>query len=86
MAVVVIWGISVTLEALLLCRPLAFNWDPTIPGGVCGDRNKAYISSGAMNVVTDLMVIALPLPHIWQVRLPLRPKLVVLFMFTMGIL
>jgi hypothetical protein len=74
------WAIMVIPEALLPCRPLAYNWDPTIPGGICGDRNKVYISSAALNVVTDFMVIGLPL------ELPLSHKLDILFMFTMGIL
>jgi hypothetical protein len=76
----------VILEALLLCCPLAFNWDPTISGGVCGDHNKVYISSGALNVVTDIMIIVLPVPHLLQLKLPPRHKLGVLFMFTMSIL
>lgn len=80
------WAISVILEALLLCRPFAFNWDPTIPGGVCGDRNRVYVSAGVLNVVTDFMVIALPVPHILGLKLVLRRKLGLLFMFTMGIL
>ena len=79
------WAMSVILEAFLLCRPLAANWDSTIPG-VCGDRNTVYISSGALNVMTDLMIIALPLPYILRLNLALRRKLGLLLMFTMGIL
>jgi hypothetical protein len=80
------WAVSVTLEALLLCRPLAANWDPTTQGGVCGDRDTVYVSSGALNVMTDLMVIALPLPHILRLNLALHRKLGLLFMFSMGTL
>jgi hypothetical protein len=85
-AIIIMWAVSVVLEALLLCRPLAFNWDPTIPGGVCGERNAAYITSGVLNVVTDCMTISLPVPHILRLNLALRRKLGLLFMFTMGIL
>ncbi|KAL4926726.1 uncharacterized protein BDV17DRAFT_293307 [Aspergillus undulatus] len=43
MTIVWLWAISVVLETLLLCRPLAFNWDTTIPGGGCGNRNATYV-------------------------------------------
>jgi len=80
------WAMSIVLETFLLCRPLAFNWDPTIPGGVCGQRNKVYVSAGALNVVTDFMVMLLPVPHILGLQLAIRRKLGLLLMFSLGIL
>lgn len=85
MAVIVLWAISVILETFLLCRPLAFNWDPTIKGS-CGDRNTVYVTAGALNIVTDFMVIALPLPHVWKLQLPFARKVGLVVMFSIGIL
>ncbi|KAL3420924.1 integral membrane protein [Phlyctema vagabunda] len=82
--ILVAWALSVILETFLLCRPLAFNWDPTIDG-VCGDRNTVYVSAGALNVVTDFMVMALPIPHILSLQLKMRKKLGLVLMFSLGI-
>jgi hypothetical protein len=83
--VLVAWAISVVLETFLLCRPLAFNWDTTIKG-VCGNRNTVYVSAGALNVVTDFMVMLLPIPHIIKLQLAVKKKLGLVFMFSIGIL
>jgi len=81
---IVLWAISVVLETFLLCRPLAYNWDQTIKG-TCGDRNTVYVSAGALNIVSDFMVLALPIPHIWDLQLPLARKLGLVAMFSLGI-
>lgn len=64
--ILIAWAISIVLETFLLCRPLAFNWNPTIEGGVCGDRNTVYVSAGALNVVTDFMVCLLVQLQPWH--------------------
>jgi len=81
---IVLWAISVVLETFLLCRPVAFNWDQTVKG-TCGDRNTVYVSAGALNIVSDFMVLALPIPHIWDLQLPLARKLGLVVMFSLGI-
>ncbi|KAH6720847.1 hypothetical protein BKA61DRAFT_470111, partial [Leptodontidium sp. MPI-SDFR-AT-0119] len=83
---IILWAISTTLITFLICRPLAFNWDPTIVGGVCGDRNTVFVITGVINVVTDIMVLSLPLPHILKLQLAWRRKVGLLLMFSIGFL
>ncbi|KAL5339806.1 hypothetical protein BJX70DRAFT_139713 [Aspergillus crustosus] len=86
MTIVWLWAISVILETLLLCRPLAFNWDITLEGGKCGNRNATYVVTGTLNLVTDLMVMALPIPHIWKLQLGIAKKIALSVVFSMGLL
>lgn len=83
--ILIAWAFSVILETFLLCRPLAYNWDTTIDG-VCGERNKVYVSAGALNVITDFMVMALPVPHILSLQLKIKKKMGLILMFSLGIL
>jgi hypothetical protein len=84
MAIVVSWWASVVLEEFLLCRPLAFNWDRTIKGGVCSDIMAAYIAAGVINLCTDLMVLILPVPIILGLMLPVRTKIALTCTFCLG--
>jgi hypothetical protein len=85
MAVAVLWGVSVVVEGFLLCRPLAFNWDQTIPGGKCGDRNAAFVAAGALNMITDLGIMVLPLPFIWALQMSNSNKVALSTVFLLGI-
>ncbi|KAJ5946441.1 hypothetical protein N7454_003280 [Penicillium verhagenii] len=85
MTIVWCWSASVILETFLLCRPLKYNWDTSI-AGVCGDRNATYVVAGVMNLITDLMVMALPMPHIWKLHLGTAKKVALCSVFSMGLL
>ena len=86
MVLVWLWAISVILETLLLCRPLAYNWDMTLPNGVCGNRNATYVVAGTLNLITDLMVMALPLPHIWKLQLSIPKRVALSLVFCLGLM
>lgn len=85
MIIVWLWAISVILETFLLCRPLAYNLDITIDG-VCGERNATYVVAGTLNLLMDLMVMALPITHIWKLQLSIPKKLALSLVFCMGLL
>jgi hypothetical protein len=71
--------------ALLICRPIAANWDPSIPR-TCGNLNTAFYVIAAVNMVTDFMVMALPVPQIWALQLPIIQKLGLSLHFGLGLL
>ncbi|KAJ5175433.1 uncharacterized protein N7482_001310 [Penicillium canariense] len=85
MTIVWMWAVSVILETFLLCRPLAYNWDISIPG-TCGNRNATYVVAGVLNLITDLMVMGLPLPFIWKLQLNVAKKMALCSVFCIGLL
>ncbi|MCJ1402686.1 hypothetical protein MMC11_005907 [Xylographa trunciseda] len=84
MVFVVLWGSSVILCAFLLCKPFAFNWDQTIPGGSCGNQILSYIITGAFNIVTDFMILCLPMRMVWYLHVPRKNKIALFGMFGIG--
>ncbi|KAJ5116245.1 hypothetical protein N7456_000593 [Penicillium angulare] len=85
MTIVWVWSASVILETFLLCRPLKYNWDTSI-SGVCGNRNATYVVAGTMNLITDLMIMALPMPHILKLQLGTAKKIALCSVFSIGLL
>ncbi|KAI1134209.1 hypothetical protein F5Y05DRAFT_422792 [Hypoxylon sp. FL0543] len=78
--------LSVLLEGFLLCTPVAYNWDKTIPGGECHHQILAYLIAGSTNLIIDAWVVALPMPMLFGLRMSLLKKLGVASMFSLGIL
>lgn len=79
------WWLSVFLEELLLCRPLAYNWDKTIDGS-CADLSAAYLAAGILNLLTDISVLILPIPIVLSLQLPLRSRIALIATFCVGLL
>jgi len=53
--------VAVAVATLLICRPLAFNWDRSI-NGTCGDTHGLYLSGGIINLILDISIVTLPMP------------------------
>jgi hypothetical protein len=85
-AIIYGWAISLILASLLICHPFPYNWDISILGGNCGNRNAVYVAGGVVNMATDILVMLIPLPSIWSLQLDTRAKIALLVIFCLGIL
>ncbi|KAI9148431.1 Satratoxin biosynthesis SC4 cluster protein [Paramyrothecium foliicola] len=78
--------VSVLLETFLLCKPVQYSWDKSIPGGKCEGENLAYLIAGITNLVIDAFIVALPMPLLFRLQMSLSRKLSIAGMFSLGIL
>lgn len=77
---------STVLAVCLICRPLAFSWDPSIRGGTCGDQKSLDLYIGILNLFVDITVVVLPMPVLWGLQMAVSRKLVLSGMFGLGIM
>ncbi|KAF2791397.1 hypothetical protein K505DRAFT_221263, partial [Melanomma pulvis-pyrius CBS 109.77] len=66
------------------CRPFAFNWNKKIPGGTCINILVSYRWVSFPNIITDLVLMALCMPAIYKVQLPLITKISLFATFALG--
>ena len=85
MALTMCYLIVVILESFLLCRPFAYNWDKTIEGS-CANQTSIFLSAGVINLLIDVMIVTLPMPMLWRLRMPLGRKIALSGVFGMGAL
>ena len=77
--------ISTVVATCLICKPIAYNWDYTIPGGFCGNA-KAYATyTAVVNLLLDFTVVMLPMRILWGLQMATRRKVAVSGMFSMGL-
>lgn len=79
------YAIANCLQVLLICRPIAYNWDKTVDG-TCNLGLAPYISSACINMGIDVVIIILPMPMLWSLQLPTRKKVALTAIFGMGVL
>ncbi|KAI0974193.1 fucose permease [Xylaria arbuscula] len=78
-------GIVLTLLNILQCRPVEAAFNLTDPPGQCIPLLTEFICSAPVNIVTDLAILALPLPVLTGMRLPQRQKIILIMTFALGI-
>jgi len=78
------WLISTTLVTLFQCRPVKAYWDPAVPAQFCVNANIFNLTTAVLNSLTDFLVYLWPVQYVWRVRLPLRERLGIIFVFVIG--
>jgi len=67
------------------CSPVAYAWDKTIPGGHCSNNVQAHIRWGSLpNIITDVVMLILPLPVVWKLNTSRRSKIGLTITFLTG--
>jgi hypothetical protein len=83
-AFVTAWGIGITVTLLVACRPIAAYWDVKIHGECLNLVTFTYFTN-ISNLCTDVIIFLMPVPMIWNLQLPTRRKLLLMFIFCIGL-
>ncbi|TLD30909.1 hypothetical protein PspLS_02054 [Pyricularia sp. CBS 133598] len=79
-------AIGVLFAVIFQCHPIAFAWDSEIRRGTCIDRRVLFTTMSALNILMDLLVLALPLWIFSDLRIPGKTKAALLVVFLLGFL
>ncbi|KAF4473030.1 hypothetical protein FALBO_88 [Fusarium albosuccineum] len=79
--------LAVLISDLAECQPFPHYWQVTPdPGGKCRQGFAHMITMGACNVVTDLVLIAFPIPIILSTQIATKRKVLLIMLFSLGLL
>ena len=83
MSVVAALWVGMVLTGLFICWPIGLNWDKSLEGH-CGSTVAEEIAFPVVNLVVDGLVVALPAPIIWSLKLPAKKKFGISCLFGLG--
>ncbi|RMZ12218.1 hypothetical protein D0864_00759 [Hortaea werneckii] len=83
-AVVVAWFLSIFFCVLFTCVPVAAQWDVSITDAKCISTRSIWIAGSIVNVMTDIVLLIMPLPFVWNLNAPMAQRLALGGMFCLG--
>ena len=72
------------VAGFVVCIPFEFLWDRTIPDGRCINIIACYRWASFMNILTDVVMLILPLPMIWKMQSSKKVKIGPTITFATG--
>lgn len=84
----VAYGLSFVLATTFQCNPVPYSWkqlDSTYQGS-CNNIHLQGWMSAIFNIIIDLIILILPLKELYALHTSLKKKLMVMVMFSLGIL
>ncbi|KAI0594935.1 integral membrane protein [Biscogniauxia sp. FL1348] len=92
----VVLGIRIFLVALLVCYlpiqgikmaiciPVRAYWDTSVQDAHCLDQRKVFIADLCLAIITDLVILLVPIPLTWSLNMPLRKKVKIIALLGAG--
>ncbi|PTD01213.1 hypothetical protein FCULG_00012684 [Fusarium culmorum] len=78
------WCITQTVMALVQCIPIQAVWDHGIDGKCIPNQPTLWYIHGVVHIVSDFIIILMPLPIIWKLQLPSSQKAFLFSIFSLG--
>ncbi|KAI3331961.1 hypothetical protein HD806DRAFT_478908 [Xylariaceae sp. AK1471] len=84
-AVMILMTLAHVIVSLAGCRPFSANWAPIdVQATHCINREAFSIWSTFPNVLTNVVLLALPLPIVWSLHTSTQTKVALTFTFVIG--
>jgi hypothetical protein len=83
--VVILWGLAITSACAVTCLPVSKVWNPARPGK-CIDLTALYYGAQIPNIITDALLILIPIKPISVLKLPSVQKRALYVVFGLGTL
>jgi signal transduction histidine kinase len=83
MALSIAWMLQTILIGLLICQPINLNWSPTARGS-CGDQTAAFTSVSVVDIITDVVLLVLPIRPLMELRVKKAQRVALAVIFSGG--
>jgi hypothetical protein len=77
------WGAIGTVVTAFICIPLSKFWNISQPG-VCMNKEVPWFLSAGLQILTDIIILILPMPVLHSLQLPRRQKYALMVVFALG--
>ncbi|KAL8305627.1 hypothetical protein RB600_008490 [Gaeumannomyces tritici] len=85
LAIVNLAGVILTFINIFQCKPIHAAYDDVPFQPICIPLLTVFICSAPVNIVTDVAILALPMPVLTSMRLPPRQKTILVMTFALGV-
>ncbi|KAL9595034.1 MAG: hypothetical protein Q9219_006684 [cf. Caloplaca sp. 3 TL-2023] len=75
--------IAFNFVTIFQCVPIAAQWEPR-PDAYCVNYSAASFIAGFLNVITDVIILASPMPAVWHLKVSKARKRLITVTFLLG--
>lgn len=75
--------IATIVTSIAGCHPISYFWNTKQPGG-CINEIAFFRWNGICNLLLDAVVLCLPLPMVWKLKVEVKQKIILSAIFLLG--
>lgn len=79
------WGIAFVGVAIFSCNPIHAFWDFDLQAtSYCINNQAWYIAMAIPTILTDILILCMPIQQVWKLQFSQRDKLALTIIFALG--
>lgn len=67
-----------------MCDPVQASWDVAITDAHCHSLKRVYLGGSLPNIISDVILILIPLPYVWRLQAPVANRVLLGCLFLLG--
>lgn len=75
--------IPIQVTKTVICTPIRAYWDDSVDGN-CLNQRKVFIVDISVAIITDFVILILPIPSTWWMHVPIRKKIKIVALLGAG--
>jgi len=84
-AFVLAWGFAFVGVAIFSCNPIYAFWEFELQvRSYCINDQAWYIAMAVPTILTDILILCMPIRQVWKLQLDRRSKVALTFIFCLG--
>ena len=82
---ILLWEVCCQFTTIFECSPIEYFWrNRATTQGSCIDVQGFLIGQAVPNIVTDVVILIIPLPLVWRLQLPVIQRVGLTWILTLG--
>lgn len=78
------WAIAALLVNIFQCWPVQYYYDKDLNGHCMAHQREFFQCMGSLALIEDVFILCLPIPVVWRLKITMRQKFAVTFVFSLG--
>ncbi|RGP77298.1 hypothetical protein FLONG3_4596 [Fusarium longipes] len=76
--------VPIQILRIVNCYPIRTYWDPKVRNAHCLNQRKIFFSDLALSIVTDLLILLVPIPLTWRLSLSVGKRIKIVLLLGAG--
>ena len=81
---ITLWAFTALMVNTFQCTPVQYYYDKDLDGHCMKGQVQFFQTMGSIALIEDVIILCLPLPVFWNLKINIRQKIALMIVFSLG--
>lgn len=81
---IALWAVAALMVNIFQCKPVQYYYDKDLDGHCMKGQVQFFQAMGSIALIEDVIILCLPIPVFWKLKIDTRQKIALTVVFSLG--